>query len=110
MPTSRSGVKYRWNPAFFRELSNQRTVGDALETRAEEIVNGAIAIAPRRTGRYVNALGVSKAQSSRGWAAYANAEVPYAWFVEFGTDEPGPTPEFAPLRTAAEQVGRVRSR
>lgn len=105
MPTAKSGVKFRWNPSFFRELQNQREIGDALLERGDEIVSGAIVHAPRDTGRYASALSATKEHTSRGWVAYANAEVPYAWFVEMGTDD---TPEFAPIRTAAEALGRLR--
>jgi len=110
MPTSASGVKYRWNPAFFRELGRQREVGDALYTRSREIVDGAHSYAPSRTGAYESSLSASKEFGGRGWAGYANAAVPYAWFVEFGTDEwrAAGTDGFAPLRTAAEALGRVR--
>ena len=109
MPVSSSGVKFAWNPAFFRELSNQREVGDALEQRGREIVDGALVAAPRRTGAYRSALSASKEHGSRGWAGYANVEVPYAWFVEFGTEpwRAAGRDAFAPLRTAAEALGRV---
>jgi hypothetical protein len=110
MPTSASGVKYRWNPAFFRELGRQREVGDALYDRAREIVNGAHGYAPHRTGTYDSSLSATKEFGGRGWAAYANAAVPYAWFVEFGTDEwrAAGTEGFAPLRQAAAALGKVR--
>lgn len=106
MPTSASGVKYRWNPSFFRELANQREVGDALYERARDVVSEAEGTAPRRTGAYASSLAARKDHGGRGWAGYADAAVPYAWFLEFGTDIP--TPEFATLRHAAESFGRVR--
>ena len=101
-------VKFVFNRACLREVQRQRETGDAMLDRGADIVNGAAGIAPRDTGAYISSLYASKEFTSRGWIGYANAQVPYAWFVEFGSDNWDYPDGFEPLRKAAEALGRVR--
>ena len=108
MLTTSAGVRFRFNPACLREIQQLRETGDAMEVRGREIVDGALTYAPRDTGAYVSSLYASKEHTGRGWVGYANAEVPYAWFVEYGSESWHRDGGYAPLRSAAEQIGRVR--
>lgn len=68
-------------------------VAAAARVKAQRVAEEARAIAPVRTGGYRNSIHVEQ----DGPAASVVADVPYAAFVELGTED---TPIFAPLRRA----------
>jgi hypothetical protein len=73
-------------------LSAPEVIG-AARVKADRVAEEAKVIAPVRTGAYRDSIHVEQ----DGIESNVVADVPYAGFVEFGTED---TPIFAPLRRA----------
>lgn len=101
------GARFIYNPAAQLELAKDPLLFVYLRGLAESVAEVARAIGPvdDTPPHYVDEIEVDTAIEEHGIVARVNANKFTSHWIEFGTGEPGPTPEFAPLRRAAEQVG-----
>lgn len=85
------------NPALLSELESSAGMKDALKEAAEAGASEARRIAPVDTGDYQDSIHVEE-----GDGVQLVADVPYAIYVELGTED---TPAFQPLRRGLEAAG-----
>lgn len=98
--------RFDYRPEVEGELRRQRGIGDALRSVADDAANAARMFAPVRTGAYRASIASSVERSGDGYEARAGASVPYALFIEYGTND---TPAFSPLRKGIAAAGIRRS-
>jgi hypothetical protein len=77
-----------------------------VQAFAEEVRDHARSEAPVRTGAYAASIEVRKADPVNGLPARKVVATDWkAHFIEFGTGEPGPTTEHAPMGKTAHHFG-----
>jgi len=92
-------VRFVYRREIEDELVRERGVLEAVEDGADQIASAAKGYAPIRTGRYRSSIAVHREEGK----SIVAASVPYAAFVEWGTND---TPERHPLARAVETVSR----
>ena len=85
-------------------IANEADINAAInDFMANEVVPYARSVAPVRSGKY--AAGIKITQKARRGVGVVAATAWYSHFVEDGTGDPGPTPEFAPMQKTASHFG-----
>jgi HK97 gp10 family phage protein len=89
---------YYPNPALIALMEASELVAAGVEAKAELLADAARANAPEDTGALIASIGVKRA---RGVNYEVAATVPYAAYVEFGTED---TPRFRFMGRAIDEV------
>ncbi len=89
------------NPLFEEEFSHEASVIAGMLVKAEEAATLAKAFAPINESDYRDSIGAIIFAGD----AYLQASDFKAWWIEYGTGQPFPTPIFAPLRRAVVGIG-----
>jgi phage gpG-like protein len=92
-------VRFVYRRGVEDEILRERGVADEVERGADRVATAAKGYAPVRTGRYRSSIAVHREEGK----SVVAASVPYAGFVEWGTED---TPERHPLARAVETVSR----
>lgn len=101
-------ARFVLNPVGVKALARDAGVRLALHTIAESIAQEVRDIGPKDDDadpHYVEAITVDSGVDKGMATARVNANKFTSNWIEFGTGAPGPTPAFAPMRRAVENLG-----
>ena len=95
---------YKPNAAFDKAFAHSEEARDYAFRKAQEAAQYARERAPVATGAYRDSIEAAVVEGDDGWKGRVVADVPYADYLEFGTED---TPTFATLRRAGETIERT---
>jgi hypothetical protein len=91
------------------EFARSTDMQDILYGKAEDAVEIAKSIAPVVTGAYRDSIHPERGAEGPVAVAYVVASDYKAIWIEFGTEDPVPTPAFAVLRRSIDGIGLLIS-
>ncbi len=95
---------YKPNADFDKAFAHSEEARDYALRKAREAAQYARESAPVATGAYRDSIEAVVVEEDDGWKGKVIADVPYAVYLEFGTED---TPTFATLRRAGETIERT---
>lgn len=98
-------ARFVYRPEVEAELLRDPAMGRAMLLEAERVAQAARSNAPVRTGAYRDSIKAEPFTEGGVHKARVNAYDFKAWWIEFGTGHPGPTPAFAVLAKGVQQAG-----